>query len=1171
MAEVKKQIGFIISNITTQWAQEFWPLFVNKAREENKSLFIFPGGYVDSPFREDTLRNSVYSLVNNDNLDGSIIFSSSVIFAGSKEALERFHWNLDPLPYVTLDYKVPGHININFDSYTGMKQLITHCINTHGARKIAFLQGPSFNTSAMLRYQAYKDALQEAGLPFDPNSPLITSHFIWEEGDKAAAQLLEERQILPGRDFDTLIGSNDQMILMAIKYFKKHGYYVPRDYHALGFDNSLESSLTECPLSTVKFPYQELYTESFRMLNKLISGTEDANKNSDDVILPAEPVIRQSCGCKKTSYLPSAQLLQSSDSRSHEGKMKSLTKLITDFLRLKPREARIMVEPLVRSWSSIPAADSQSLFAMEVFFTRLERVMVWFMKANDDTEPIINLLNEISNSGLVSTDLFRKLEPAILRTILRIRGWLMVNKRNERDNINLVLNYLKYELLETMDIKPMIYCLARHLPKIGIHTAGLALYADDNISLWAGNFSPRGIGEVLEDNYFPRRLLVPEHLKECFSDGYFMVQPLFLENQSLGYFIHTISGSDGMIFEEIRSFISYALKSILLFDNAEKARLEILESNEQSRLLNIQKEAAQAASEAKSIFLAKVSHEIRTPMNAVLGMSELLLSEDLNQHQKQYAEDIKISAMGLLEIINEILDISQIQSGKTRLIPVHFNFKSMIDNFSSMIHSLIGGKNIVFKLSTSGEIPDYLFGDVVRLRQILINILSNAVKFTDDGYVQLTIDVTETQIHFKIKDTGRGVKQEDIPKLFQTFMQIDTEKNQYIRGTGLGLAITKSLAEMMNGRIEVESVYGQGTEFRVTIPKILGEKSKVQCSDPGARVLCSPDTKALVIDDNRINLNVISGLLLLSKIRISTATSGMQAIEILKKESFDIIFLDHMMPEMDGVETLKIIREMGLRLPVIALTANAVTDARKMLLEAGMDDFLPKPIIKDALNEILLKWIHTAHLINEHPVKAETEKSGDMLDKIGKIKNLSVSIGLEMVSGNIDIYKDSLKMLIKQIERCAEKLNSFLAAGDMKNFSIEAHSLKTSLANLGALDLSSKAQKLENSSARGDSGFCSEALLPFMDELQQLHDKLKEAFPAFHQYSHIIVPSELEEILTRMRDAIVNVKYEEINHELDNLEALNLNDELKDIVEEIKDAVLIMKYDQAAEKIEKLL
>ena len=598
--------------------------------------------------------------------------------------------------------------------------------------------------------------------------------------------------------------------------------------------------------------------------------------------------------------------------------------------------------------------------------------------------------------------------------------------------------------------------------------------------------------------------------------------------------------------------------------------------SEKSRVLTLQKEAAIAASEAKSQFLANISHEIRTPMNAILGMSELLFSENISNRQKQYVDDIKTAAMVLLDIINDILDISKIQTGKMNLVPVNYNFKELIDNICSMTQFLIKDKNVAFKVDTQGKYPKCLFGDDVRLRQILLNLLSNAAKFTKAGHIHLSITITETNLYFTIRDTGRGIHKKDIPDLFGAFKQFDSVKNRNIEGTGLGLTITSALVEMMGGKIDVESEYGKGTTFYIVIPNVPGDETQLYSSDLDEKIVFSSDTKILAVDDNIINLNVICGLLSLFNITPSTAESGQQAIEMLGRNKYDIIFMDHMMPEMDGVETVKIIREMGITTPVVALTANAVKSAKEMLLSSGMDDFLSKPIVKEELNRILVKWIPSSNVVGQQKIKSaagnkDPDKNREFWEKIGKVEELSVQTGLKRVSGQADVYESTLNLLCKGIDSCLGNLEGFLAAGDMQNFTIEIHSMKTSLANVGAMELSSMACELETASGSMDCAYCSSAMPPFSAALLILRDKLKDAFSLNRRNKTQVITSELAFILTTMKEAFKNTDFTEINNGLKNLDALNLENRLKYEIEEINNAVMVMDYDAAAEMIDMLL
>ena len=394
--------------------------------------------------------------------------------------------------------------------------------------------------------------------------------------------------------------------------------------------------------------------------------------------------------------------------------------------------------------------------------------------------------------------------------------------------------------------------------------------------------------------------------------------------------------------------------------------------------------SAEEANKAKSNFLANMSHEIRTPMNAIIGMNEIILRDgDINDEVRGQLKVVKTAADGLLELINDILDISKIESGKYEIIDEEYDTAALISDVSMLILTRLSDSGIILKLDVSPDIPKSVIGDKLRVRQILVNILGNAVKFTRRGSIELKCECRrlsdDVVFYFDISDTGIGIREEDIEGIFGAFNQVDTRKNRDIKGTGLGLAISRNLAIMMNGDITVESEYGKGSIFHVTVhQKIIGNESigsdtanllenfryiiqdKREAEDDTLRF---KDKHILIVDDNLVNLHVAKGLMEPYEMKIDLATNGYQAVDMIKENDYDLVFMDHMMPELDGVDTTKLIRSLGdtdtkyRNLPVIALTADAVKGTREMLLEAGMQDYLAKPIKKSELNQVFEKWL----------------------------------------------------------------------------------------------------------------------------------------------------------------------------------------------------------------------
>lgn len=381
--------------------------------------------------------------------------------------------------------------------------------------------------------------------------------------------------------------------------------------------------------------------------------------------------------------------------------------------------------------------------------------------------------------------------------------------------------------------------------------------------------------------------------------------------------------------------------------------------------LKEQKEVAEAANASKSAFLSIVSHEIRTPMNAVVGMTDLILrdGDNLNDRQLKYLHSIKKSGDALVMIVNDILDQSKIEAGKMELVEEKYELRSVLEDVKLIIEERIGEKPIEFVLDVSEEVPQYLIGDSLRIRQILINLCNNAVKFTEKGFIRLSIspvvevEADKLSLRFGIRDSGQGIKPEDLSKLGQAFSQVDTKKNHGKEGTGLGLSISKDFIEMMGGKLEVTSEYLKGTEFFFTIKQgVSTESEQMEIFDEADQEFVCPNVKLMVVDDTEINLMIFEEMITPIGASVTCASSGEQALKYLENESYDVIFMDYVMPFMDGVETTRNIREMGVSTPVIALSSDDSEDTNKRFLEAGVTGFTSKPVSLKNVKKLVCQY-----------------------------------------------------------------------------------------------------------------------------------------------------------------------------------------------------------------------
>ncbi|MCD7726565.1 MAG: ATP-binding protein [Clostridiales bacterium] len=403
--------------------------------------------------------------------------------------------------------------------------------------------------------------------------------------------------------------------------------------------------------------------------------------------------------------------------------------------------------------------------------------------------------------------------------------------------------------------------------------------------------------------------------------------------------------------------------------------VDVTDVMSQARLMRELKEKAEHAATVKSAFLANMSHEIRTPMNAILGMAEMALRGNLDEEEKDYIEQIQIASEGLLTIINDILDFSKMESGKMQIVETEYAVLNLIKEVENLVQGKVKDKGLELNIELNPNIPRGLYGDEIRIKQVLINLVNNAVKFTDEGSITVSVDCEERQestlLKFSVKDTGIGIKEEDLERIFNSFEQSDTFRNRKKEGSGLGLTISRQLLHLMGGNIYVESVYHEGSRFsfevpqRVTDPSPCGAYEKPRHKRVKKQQEYSkfkaPEARVLIVDDNLVNLRVAAGLMRPFGMQVDTAKSGAEALAKAQEKDYHLIFMDHMMPEMDGVETARKIRALEggyyKEVPIIALTANAISGAREMFVEEGLNDFIAKPINMKELSDKILEWL----------------------------------------------------------------------------------------------------------------------------------------------------------------------------------------------------------------------
>lgn len=569
-------------------------------------------------------------------------------------------------------------------------------------------------------------------------------------------------------------------------------------------------------------------------------------------------------------------------------------------------------------------------------------------------------------------------------------------------------------------------------------------------------------------------------------------------------------------------------------------------------------------------FLGRISHAIRTPVNAIQGMNSVIMRETRNPAMKQHSRNIKSSIESLLSIIDDILDVSRIESGKIEILDSPYDFMSLVNDLNNITSLSAGEKGLSFSINNDPNIPARLTGDEIRVRQVILNLLSNALKYTKEGSISLSFGFEKTgentiDLKITVSDTGEGIKPEDMAHLFDTYERLNEKSNSNIEGTGLGLPITKNLVTLMNGSIACESTYGKGTSFIVTIPQGTDDESTIGSfrereeaasadNDPSAWFL-APSAKVLVVDDVDMNLDVMRALFEPSKMTVDTAGGGEEFLKLITEKKYDIIFLDHMMPSPDGVEAFRKMKTMkdnkNFDTPVIMLTANAVIGAREAYLEMGFTDYLSKPVSEKELINMCRQYLDSSLLseaVQTAPAKADESQNEDGYKEIFDTLSsfLNTESGLSYSMGKKDFYLNSLKSFSKngQIELMKEAYEK----KDMPEYKIHVHALKGVARLIGADDLSAKAKALEDASGQGDLSFVEAHHDNIISDFNELSEGITMVLESTEGKSsgNDFSKADFSEALTLLSNCAKDIDIDGMDEAAKLLKSFNVPDDIKE-------------------------
>lgn len=804
----RKTIGFLLASLNTGASRALWPGLLEGAKKHNVNLISFPGGRLSASTAFEKQRNKIFSLANENSLDGLVTWASSLGGVLSPAEISEFHEQFLSLPMVSLAQFMERLPTVGQDSYHGMRELLNHLIKVHGFTKLAFIRGPEEHYYAKERYRAYLDTLLANNILFDAN--LVTRPLLWESGAEAIQILLDERKLVPGKDFQAVIAVSDMLAIWASKSLQSRGYDVPRDIAVTGFNNSIEERLATPPLTTVDLPFFDQGAKAVDLLLAQMNGESVPPL----ITLPSSLVVRQSCGCISDALTLSGDLFQSESMQNRDlleffSDEQNNHQCLSDLIQAYGEPTTTMIEgwmqELIKAVSTCLHDSTNIAKWNEKFLKLLDDILLQSMQTQSDMlvwNNIISVLRRWSLPGLSASQttiveaIFGQARVVISEAEKRSLAYWQWQSERQAEN----LRQINLSLLTTFDIGQLGEVLYEHLPGLGIPSAYMVLYDEGEFSRLILAYTEHGKAAMESEGWrFKTEQLLPQEFLPQDRRYSLVVEPLYFQDRSLGYAVFEIGPQDSNIYELIRANLSSAIQGAYLFREIQQARL-----------------MAEKADQIKTRLLANVSHEMRTPLNIIISQTQNLLSDELDPTLNTSIQNIQDHAEHQLRVINDLLDLSRAEIDELDLNLELIDPKPLLTEAFQSITLQGINPSVQWRLNLPERFP-FIRLDAVRFRQMLLNLLSNARKFTESGQVELGAEITPPFIHFWVSDTGWGIKPEMQERIFEPFVTM--EKNRRISGgIGLGLSITRHLVALHGGTMTLDSEAGKGSKFHIYLP-----------------------------------------------------------------------------------------------------------------------------------------------------------------------------------------------------------------------------------------------------------------------------------------------------------------------------------------------------------------